>query len=161
VGTCADLQGRRLKDQDATDGHAVRLRSGLQAAHALGRAGTLAFGGTVTGEPGIGLLKRDIVERELGPEVLKVSRGLKELFDPLGILNRGKVLRRDRPCRTRGRRLSRAVDKPLPVPPHDLVHPLHVTADEGFQQGPMVSDVGMAPGSALEQGPLVARRGVP
>ena len=52
----------------------------------------LEMGGTVTGEHGIGVLKRDWLARELGPIGERVHRDLKRLFDPAGILNPGKVL---------------------------------------------------------------------
>lgn len=53
---------------------------------------TLELGGTVTGEHGIGTLKRDWVARELGPDVHKLQRAVREVFDPLGILNPGKAI---------------------------------------------------------------------
>lgn len=52
----------------------------------------LEMGGTVTGEHGVGILKRDWLARELGPVSLRVHRGIKQLLDPAGILNPGKVL---------------------------------------------------------------------
>ncbi len=54
----------------------------------------LALGGTITGEHGIGLLKRDWLEREVGPVSMRVQHGLKDLLDPAGLMNPGKVLRR-------------------------------------------------------------------
>lgn len=53
---------------------------------------TLAFGGTLTGEHGIGLLKRDLLAEELGPVGVRLSRTIKDALDPLGILNPGKAL---------------------------------------------------------------------
>jgi glycolate oxidase len=52
----------------------------------------LDLGGTVTGEHGVGLLKRDGLARELSPEVVAMQRALKDALDPHGILNPGKVL---------------------------------------------------------------------
>jgi glycolate oxidase len=52
----------------------------------------LELGGTVTGEHGVGLLKRDGMRRELGPGVLAVQRAIKAALDPQDILNPGKVL---------------------------------------------------------------------
>jgi glycolate oxidase len=52
----------------------------------------LELGGTVTGEHGVGLLKRDGMRRELGPGVLAMQRAIKAALDPQDILNPGKVL---------------------------------------------------------------------
>jgi len=52
----------------------------------------LSLGGTITGEHGVGLLKRDWLRRELGDVSLRLHRQLKATFDPQGILNPGKVL---------------------------------------------------------------------
>jgi glycolate dehydrogenase FAD-linked subunit len=49
------------------------------------------LGGTITGEHGVGLAKRDFLEYEQGSEVVALERRLKALFDPLGILNPGKI----------------------------------------------------------------------
>ncbi|MGY1771393.1 FAD-binding oxidoreductase [Blastococcus sp. SYSU D00813] len=54
----------------------------------------LSLGGTVTGEHGIGSLKVDWLEREIGPVSLEVHRSIKDALDPSGLLNPGKVLRR-------------------------------------------------------------------
>jgi glycolate oxidase len=49
------------------------------------------LGGTITGEHGVGLAKRDFLEYEQGAELVAVQRRLKALFDPLDILNPGKI----------------------------------------------------------------------
>ena len=51
----------------------------------------VALGGTITGEHGVGLAKRDFLELEQGPEVVALERRVKALFDPAGILNPGKM----------------------------------------------------------------------
>lgn len=51
----------------------------------------LRLGGTLTGEHGIGLLKRRWLRDELGDDQLELQRQLKAVFDPQGILNPGKV----------------------------------------------------------------------
>jgi len=61
-----------------------------EAADALFGA-ALALGGTLTGEHGIGVLKRRWLEDELGADQIDLQRGIKAVFDPLGILNPGKV----------------------------------------------------------------------
>ncbi|HEY3253135.1 MAG TPA: FAD-linked oxidase C-terminal domain-containing protein [Polyangiaceae bacterium] len=54
----------------------------------------LQLGGTITGEHGVGSLKRDGLVRQLGPVSLELQRGIKRAFDPDWILNPGKVLAR-------------------------------------------------------------------
>jgi glycolate oxidase len=55
-------------------------------------AAAIELGGTVTGEHGVGLLKRAGMQRELGPGVLALQRAVKQALDPDGILNPGKVV---------------------------------------------------------------------
>lgn len=50
----------------------------------------LDLGGTLTGEHGVGVLKRRWLELELGPDVMDVHRSIKNALDPSGILNPGK-----------------------------------------------------------------------
>jgi glycolate oxidase len=52
----------------------------------------LDLGGTITGEHGVGLLKRTWLRTELGERSYALQQGIKSVFDPLGILNPGKVL---------------------------------------------------------------------
>jgi glycolate oxidase len=51
----------------------------------------MALGGTLTGEHGVGVLKRRWLADELGPDSYDLQVKLKSVFDPLGILNPGKV----------------------------------------------------------------------
>ena len=51
----------------------------------------LALGGTLSGEHGIGLVKRPYVARELDPVALGLMAGIKREFDPDNILNPGKA----------------------------------------------------------------------
>ena len=52
----------------------------------------IALGGTVTGEHGVGLLKRGGMVRELDPASVTMQRSVKAALDPLGVFNPGKVL---------------------------------------------------------------------
>lgn len=52
----------------------------------------LSLGGTLSGEHGIGLAKRDFMAAALDPGALALMRRLKADFDPHGILNPGKLL---------------------------------------------------------------------
>ncbi len=46
--------------------------------------------GTISGEHGVGLAKLPYVKRQLGEEQLGLMQGIKQVFDPCGILNPGK-----------------------------------------------------------------------
>ncbi|MFJ6082995.1 FAD-binding oxidoreductase [Streptomyces sp. NPDC092369] len=64
-----------------------RARESFDEIMALG----LELGGTITGEHGVGVLKKEWLARELGPVGLEMQRAVKQTFDPLGILNPGKL----------------------------------------------------------------------
>ncbi len=64
----------------------------------------LSLGGTITGEHGVGRLKAPWLGRQLGDDVMALTRRIKDALDPLGILNPGVV---------------------LPVPDETPVAPLH------------------------------------
>ncbi len=64
-----------------------RARESFDEIMALG----LELGGTITGEHGVGVLKKEWLARELGPVGLEMQRAVKNAFDPLGILNPGKL----------------------------------------------------------------------
>ncbi|WP_327236429.1 FAD-binding protein [Streptomyces sp. NBC_01317] len=64
-----------------------RARESFNEIMALG----LELGGTITGEHGVGVLKKEWLARELGPVGVELQRGIKQTFDPLGLLNPGKL----------------------------------------------------------------------
>jgi glycolate dehydrogenase FAD-linked subunit len=51
----------------------------------------LALGGTVTGEHGIGKIKREWLATEVGPEGIRVHRAIKKALDPGNLFNPGSM----------------------------------------------------------------------
>nr|WP_235510922.1 FAD-linked oxidase C-terminal domain-containing protein [Curtobacterium sp. Leaf261] len=51
----------------------------------------IALGGTLTGEHGVGVLKRRWLRDELGDDSYALQQGIRAVFDPAGTLNPGKV----------------------------------------------------------------------
>lgn len=51
----------------------------------------LALGGTLTGEHGVGVLKKKWLQQELGQTQWELQRAIKKVFDPYEILNPGKI----------------------------------------------------------------------
>jgi glycolate oxidase len=51
----------------------------------------IGMGGTITGEHGVGIAKKKYLPRLVGESGIRVMRGIKNAFDPKGILNPGKV----------------------------------------------------------------------
>lgn len=67
---------------------------GLERAEAL--AGEIVdmcirLGGSITGEHGVAMEKRQFLPRMYGPADMAVLRGLRDAIDPAGLSNRGKV----------------------------------------------------------------------
>jgi glycolate oxidase len=52
---------------------------------------SLALGGTLSGEHGVGLLKRPYLEQALGPVSMDIQRRIKQALDPDNLLNPGKL----------------------------------------------------------------------
>jgi glycolate oxidase len=52
----------------------------------------IRLGGTITGEHGVGRAKRFALPDQLGPDVMALTRRVKEALDPDGILNPGAIL---------------------------------------------------------------------
>jgi glycolate oxidase len=65
-------------------------RAAAQAAFTEFLDAAIELGGTVSGEHGIGLLKRDGMRRELDPGALAMQEAVRRALDPLGIFNPGK-----------------------------------------------------------------------
>ena len=52
----------------------------------------IALGGTITGEHGVGKAKAPALPDQLGPDVMALTRRIKDALDPDGILNPGAIL---------------------------------------------------------------------
>ncbi|MCK0111546.1 FAD-binding protein [Ornithinimicrobium sp. F0845] len=65
--------------------------AGAQAAFGETVEAAWALGGTLTGEHGVGTLKAPWLEGELGAAEVARQRAVKALFDPLGIMNPGRI----------------------------------------------------------------------
>jgi glycolate oxidase len=65
-------------------------RAAAQAAFEEFLDAAIALGGTVTGEHGVGLLKRDGMRRELDPGSLALQQAVRQALDPRGVFNPGK-----------------------------------------------------------------------
>jgi glycolate oxidase len=55
-------------------------------------AAALKFGGTLSGEHGIGLAKMKYLGNEIGDTGLDLMRSLKQALDPTNMLNPGKLV---------------------------------------------------------------------
>ena len=53
------------------------------------------YGGSISAEHGVGVVKRDLLPSVKDPVALELMKSLKRMLDPKGILNPGKVLARD------------------------------------------------------------------
>jgi D-lactate dehydrogenase (quinone) len=76
-----------LYEKENSD-QALRAKNAMHAVFEL----TLALGGTLSGEHGIGIAKRDFMHKALDADTLKAMQDIKQVFDPANILNPGKVL---------------------------------------------------------------------
>jgi len=65
-------------------------RAAAQAAFEDFLDAAIALGGTVTGEHGVGILKRDGMRRELDPGSLALQAAIRGALDPQGLFNPGK-----------------------------------------------------------------------
>ncbi|MEO5334799.1 MAG: FAD-binding protein [Magnetococcus sp. YQC-5] len=65
----------------------IRAKTALDLVFRL----VLDLKGTLSGEHGVGIMKKDHIHWELDPRSLEMQRQIKTLFDPKGILNPGKI----------------------------------------------------------------------
>jgi glycolate oxidase len=55
----------------------------------------IRLGGTITGEHGIGLVKAPFLEWKVGSAGIELMKGIKQAFDPLNLLNPGKMFAKE------------------------------------------------------------------
>ncbi len=68
----------------------------------------ITMGGSVTGEHGVGIEKRELMSQLFSPADLEAMRRIRDVFNPTGLLNPGKVLPLGKRCgETRARPLAR------------------------------------------------------
>ena len=89
MGHAGDGNFHPLISYDPDDPDATRRAEG--AFEDVMRA-ALALGGTITGEHGVGTLKKSVFVDQVHPVAYELSLGLKRLLDPQGILNPGVML---------------------------------------------------------------------
>ena len=75
-----------LTDENDNDNYARAQKSVEEIYDAV-----LSLKGTITGEHGIGLAKRDYLEKAIGFSSVQMMNSLKNIFDPNNVLNPGKI----------------------------------------------------------------------
>jgi glycolate oxidase len=73
----------KMSDEDWN----TRLKDGIREIFEL----TVSLGGTISGEHGIGLVQKEFMSIKFTPAHFALWRGIKNVFDPNGILNPGKI----------------------------------------------------------------------
>jgi glycolate oxidase len=94
VAHAGDGNTHPLVVYDAGDAAATE-RAGLAFGEVMDLA--ISLGGTITGEHGVGRLKRAWLPAYLGDDVMALTRRVKDALDPLGILNPGAILEPTKP----------------------------------------------------------------
>ncbi len=87
IGHAGDGNLHPLVTFDASDPEATAR---AEAAFDAVMTTAIELGGTITGEHGIGTLKARHLLQQLGPDVMEMTRTVKQALDPNGILNPGK-----------------------------------------------------------------------
>ena len=78
-----------IKGEMSDEGWNTKLTLGIREIFEL----TKSLGGTLSGEHGIGLVQKDYMDIVFSEKALDLQKGIKNLFDPNGILNPGKILK--------------------------------------------------------------------
>lgn len=96
IGTCGTFSTSKASGISASviAGDHSSIKNKLTKDHLLSHffQQVIDLGGTISGEHGIGFLKRDYLPLAISEKQLEIMRQIKKAFDPRGILNPGKVL---------------------------------------------------------------------
>jgi glycolate oxidase len=92
IATIAHAGDGNLHPMIRTQPGDEKAREAAQAAFEEILTAALGHGGTVTGEHGVGLLKRGGMRQEIPPAALAMMQAVKQTWDPRNIFNPGKVL---------------------------------------------------------------------
>lgn len=76
-----------IKGNMSDEDWANKLNDGIEEIFKL----TIALGGTLSGEHGIGYVQRNYMPLKFSPIHMGLMQGIKEVFDPKGIMNPGKI----------------------------------------------------------------------
>ncbi len=76
-----------IKGNMSDDDWANKLKDGIKEIFKL----TVSLGGTISGEHGIGLVQKEFMHLKYSEIHLNLMKGIKQAFDPKGILNPGKI----------------------------------------------------------------------
>ncbi|MDP2951700.1 MAG: FAD-linked oxidase C-terminal domain-containing protein, partial [Chloroflexota bacterium] len=95
IGNVAHAGDGNLHPLAMFDNRDAEERARVEEAGKEVMAACVGLGGTLSGEHGIGLEKKDSMPLMFSPSELRLMRRVKAVFDPEGILNPGKVLPQD------------------------------------------------------------------
>lgn len=91
VGTFGHMGDGNLHPTFLTDERNAEEMHRVEEAFKAIFAEAIRLGGTITGEHGIGVAKKQYLPAQAGATQMRVLRELRKVLDPLGILNPGKV----------------------------------------------------------------------
>ncbi len=93
IGTFGHAGDGNLHPTIVTDLRVEENKNKVKAAVGEIFDAALSLGGTLSGEHGIGIMKSDYMERELGEAGVSAMRKVKDALDPQGIMNPGKIFK--------------------------------------------------------------------